>query len=334
MSRFLIASLIIVTSLSSCVPARKFEELKAKLEQCESEKSSVKADKKDLETENNELQASVELTQKKIEALKVDTTSLGKQYRQLENQYEKINDLNDELLRKYSDLKRGTESENKSLLSSLETLKGELQKKEDRLSNMEDDLNILKNALEDKELSLNQLSTDLQAREQKVAELQQMISRKDSAVNALRQKVAHALRGFENNGLTIEQKNGKIYVSMDAKLLFPSGSTTIDSKGKGALVELSKVLEAQQDIEVVVEGHTDTDKINGGKYKDNWDLSVIRATSVVRLMMENSNIDPTRLSAAGRGEYLPLDPNDKAKNRRIEIILVPNLDELYNLIEE
>ncbi|MCB0763824.1 MAG: OmpA family protein, partial [Flavobacteriales bacterium] len=119
----------------------------------------------------------------------------------------------------------------------------------------------------------------------------------------------------------------------DNKLLFPSGSAQVDSKGRDAIAKLAKAIEDEKDLNILVEGHTDTDKIApGSTYKDNWDLSVIRATSVVRIMQESSRIDPLRITAAGRGEYLPVDPNDKAKNRRIEVILAPDLKELYNMV--
>ena len=154
-------------------------------------------------------------------------------------------------------------------------------------------------------------------------------------MKALKDRVSAALTGFEGKGLTVEQRNGRIYVSMENKLLFPSGSAIVDAKGKEALTKLAKAIENEKDLSILVEGHTDTDKIQGGStYKDNWDLSVMRATSVVRILQESSAIDPTRITAAGRGEYIPLDAADKAKNRRIEVILSPDLQELYKLVKE
>ena len=133
----------------------------------------------------------------------------------------------------------------------------------------------------------------------------------------------------------MEQRNGRIYVSMDNKLLFPSGSAAVDTKGREAITKLAKAIENEKDLSILVEGHTDTDKIGAGStYKDNWDLSVARATSVVRIMQESSKTDPVRITAAGRGEYVPVDPNDKAKNRRIEVVLIPDLNELFKLVKE
>ncbi|MFT5780215.1 MAG: chemotaxis protein MotB, partial [Crocinitomicaceae bacterium] len=142
-----------------------------------------------------------------------------------------------------------------------------------------------------------------------------------------------ALKGFTNQGLTVEERNGKIYVSLEAKLLFASGSTTVEPAGKNALVELAKVLESEKELEVIVEGHTDADKMESASHpKSNWELSVLRATAVIKIMLDNSSIDPAQLMAAGRSEFHPVDSKDKAKNRRIEIIISPNLNELYELI--
>ena len=180
-----------------------------------------------------------------------------------------------------------------------------------------------------------ELLTDLEAMRLNLQNKEAEIEAKDAAMKALKDRVSAALTGFEGKGLTVEQRGGRIYVSMDNKLLFPSGSATVDAKGKDAIMKLAKAIENEKDLNILVEGHTDTDKIGSGStYKDNWDLSVIRATSVVRIMQENSVIDPVRLTATGRGEYIPVDPNDKSKNRRIEVILAPDLTELYKLVTD
>ena len=169
-------------------------------------------------------------------------------------------------------------------------------------------------------------------------ELEAVLARKDSAVLALKAKVQDALLGFENNGLTIEQKNGKVYVSLDESLLFASGKYDIEKKGKEALNSLGAVLEKNSDVNVLVEGHTDNVPYNGsGILKDNWDLSVKRATSVVKIILEKNDINAQRLTAAGRADYIPIASNDtkegRAANRRTEIILTPKLDELMKLLE-
>jgi len=185
---------------------------------------------------------------------------------------------------------------------------------------------------------ITKLSGDLAAREKRLKEVEEVLRKRDEATNALKEKLQQALLGFTKSGLTVEIKNGKVYVSLTDKLLFPSGSIIIDEKGKQALAQLANVLKQQPEINIAVEGHTDNQKINNlGQIKDNWDLSVLRATSVVRFLTENEKVESVRMTATGKGEFQPLGSNANAdgrsKNRRIEIVLSPKLDELYNLIK-
>ncbi|MES2827150.1 MAG: flagellar motor protein MotB [Bacteroidota bacterium] len=186
---------------------------------------------------------------------------------------------------------------------------------------------------------INKLSTDLKKREQRLKEVEEILKKRDEATNQLKEKLQQALLGFTKNGLTVEIRNGKVYVSLTDKLLFPSGSIIIDEKGKQALSQLADVLKQQPEINIAVEGHTDSQKItNLGQIKDNWDLSVLRSTSVVRYLTEVSKVESVRMTATGRGEFQPLGANTSAesrsKNRRIEIVLSPKLDELYDLIKQ
>jgi chemotaxis protein MotB len=177
----------------------------------------------------------------------------------------------------------------------------------------------------------------LKVRENNLAELRRVVAQRDSAVTAIRRAVSDALLGFENNGLTIEQKNGMVYVSLEERLLFASGSTVVDKKGEEALKGLADVLAKNKDINVTVEGHTDVVPISSGPIKDNWDLSVLRATEVVRIITRNKEIDPSRIIASGRGPFVPIDPANtpeaRRKNRRTEIILVPKFNELMKVLE-
>jgi chemotaxis protein MotB len=186
---------------------------------------------------------------------------------------------------------------------------------------------------------VSKLSSDLQQREARLKEVEEILRKRDAATNALKEKLQAALLGFQQSGLTVDIRNGKVYVSLTDKLLFPSGSIVIDDKGKAALKQLAVVLNKEPDINISVEGNTDNKKvINLGQIKDNWDLSVLRATSVTRYLTEVEKIDPVRLAATGKSEYQPIDPANTpealAKNRRIEIVLSPKLDELYNLISK
>ncbi|MES2417220.1 MAG: OmpA family protein [Bacteroidota bacterium] len=187
--------------------------------------------------------------------------------------------------------------------------------------------------------AINKLSSDLQKREQRLKEVEEILRKRDEATNQLKAKLQEALLGFTKNGLTVEIKNGKVYVSLTDKLLFPSGSIIIDEKGKQALTQLATVLKQQPEINIAVEGHTDSQKItNLGQIKDNWDLSVLRSTSVVRFLTDEQKVESIRMTATGKGEFQPLGPNTTAegrsKNRRIEIVLSPKLDELYDLIKQ
>lgn len=171
----------------------------------------------------------------------------------------------------------------------------------------------------------------------RVNELEHVLNSKDSIMNNLKKKIAEALEGFSTSDLTIERKNGKVYVSMADKLLFKSGSAEVDVKGKEALKKLAEVLARNKDIQVMVEGHTDNDKLAHDTYpKNNWDLSVLRATAIVKIITDNK-VEANRVIAAGRGEYFPVADNaqkeGRAKNRRTEIILTPKLDELVKIID-
>jgi chemotaxis protein MotB len=204
---------------------------------------------------------------------------------------------------------------------------------------LNDKYNALNNNFNASSSRVNELSSDLKKREARLKEVEDALHKRDEATNALKDKLQQALLGFQQNGLSVDIRNGKVYVSLTDKLLFPSGSIVIDARGKQALEQLAVVLNKETDINIAVEGHTDDKKvINLGQIKDNWDLSVLRSTSVCRYLTEVEKIDPKRLTATGKSQYQPIDPGNSAdartKNRRIEIILSPKLDELYNLIKQ
>ncbi|HOY31668.1 MAG TPA: OmpA family protein [Bacteroidales bacterium] len=193
--------------------------------------------------------------------------------------------------------------------------------------------------------SLKQKSDELIAkekllleREKALAELKKKLARQDSITKRLNDILRNALLGFQSDELSVEIKNGKVYVSMSDKLLFKSGSAAIEEKGKGAIKVLAEVLVKNPDIDILVEGHTDSIPIKTSVYRDNWDLSVARATSIVRILTDEYKISPTRLTASGRGEFSPrannATPEGRASNRRTEIILSPKLDEIMNLINK
>ncbi len=307
--------------LGACVPAKKYNDLLEREKKCSEELEAYKTSSLDNEGKAKDLQARYDVMKKEVTALKIDTNNLGNNYRLLQTQYDKMVIQNESLEAVFDKLRIAGAKETGLLQAELEGKNLELQRKEDALTALELDLK-----------NKEQLLAD---REQRVNELEEAIHRKDEATKLLKSKVASALKGFESQGLTVVQKNGKIYVSMEAKLLFASGKTDVEAQGKKALIELAKVLEAEKELEIIVEGHTDTDKLVSAAHPtSNWELSVLRATSVVDIMLLNSKMNPAQLMAAGRSEFHPVDPNDKAKNRRIEIIISPNLNELFDIINK
>ncbi len=184
---------------------------------------------------------------------------------------------------------------------------------------------------------VNSLQQNLQAQQKRLQDLQNLLDQQRKATSDLKNKMISALTGFSNSDLTITQKNGKVYVSLSEKFLFPSGSAVVNDSGKIALNKLATVLIANPDIAIDIEGHTDSIPIRG-KFEDNWALSTARATSVVRILVNDYKVDPTRVIASGHAWYDPVDvnstPEGRAHNRRTEIILSPNLDELYKLLEQ
>lgn len=315
-------SIIILSSLlfiMACVPIKKYRDLEANYQKCMEEQSLYKSKAIDFENRVKELEVQVDNLKNTVTILKADTTKLGEEFRNLKIEYTKASETNKALEKKYSEMVNSGTAENAKLINELETTRVELQKKSDQLNLLEKELNARSRALDEKEKRIN--------------ELENIIKSKDEAVRMLKEKISSALRGFADKGITVEERNGRIYVSMEAQLLFASGKTDVNKEGQKALIDLAKVLESQKDIDILVEGHTDIDPmVSSASPKDNWELSVLRATSVVKIMLNNSNMDPKRIIAGGRSEYLPVDPANKAKNRRIEIIITPDLSKLFELI--
>jgi chemotaxis protein MotB len=192
--------------------------------------------------------------------------------------------------------------------------------------------------LKNSSAEINRLAEDLKKREARLTEVEDILRKRDEATNALKEKLQKALLGFQQSGLSVDIRNGKVYVSLTDKLLFDTGSIIIDDKGQQALKELAKVLKTQPEINISVEGHTDNQRVNNlGQIKDNWDLSVLRATSVVRYLTDVEKLENGRITATGKGEFQPIaegnTPEVRSRNRRIEIVLSPKLDELYQLIK-
>lgn len=232
-----------------------------------------------------------------------------------------------------------TQLENK--VSSLNTTVADLQQQVNDLNAKIKDLTAknaqLSNTANSTKSQLTKSQQELQEQQQKLAQLQALLDQQKAKAAELRKKMTDALTGFSSSDLSVTQKNGKVYVSLSENLLFPSGSAVVNQKGKEALGKLAGVLNANPDISVDIEGHTDSVPIRK-TYEDNWALSVARATSIVRILVKDYSVDPVRVIASGHSQYDPVEtnstPEGRAKNRRTEIILSPKLDELYKLLEQ
>jgi chemotaxis protein MotB len=206
------------------------------------------------------------------------------------------------------------------------------------LAQQRDQLLAIQYSLEKTRKQNDSLNNSLTEREKKVKELEEVLAKKDKAVLDLKNRISNALLNFKENDLTVKVKNGKVYVSLAEQLLFGSGSTKVDKKGETALQQLGKAIKDQKDIHVMIEGHTDNVPISkdSQRFEDNWDLSVLRATSITRILIK-AGMSPNQITSAGKGEYSPIASNDNAqnkqKNRRTEIIVTPNLDELFKILE-
>jgi chemotaxis protein MotB len=327
-----------IAIMSSCVSTKKFQELESKRNQSEEEKVKLANENQELKTINNEQSSQIAKYKSQHYALVNDTTEIGKEMRRIADSYKTLNGNYNDLLNKYEDAQSGNSAETGRVLTQLKKTQADLIKREDSLASLEKQYKVKKSALDELSQQLTISQQQLEERNKEYTQLMNELKSKDSMMNSLKNSVADALIGFKNEGLTVTRKAGRVYVSMDEKLLFPSGSFAINPRGKEALVKLAKLLENKQDINIIVEGHTDTIPYKAnGNIDDNWDLSAKRATTIVRIFQQNSKINPLRITAAGRGEFLPIESNNtkegRAKNRRTEIILMPDLDKLYQIVQ-
>ena len=310
--------LLVLLVISSCVSPKVYKELEGKY-------SNLKKENRKLESDNDELT-------KQKDLLLNDLNALSKQYDEVLDQRDKLQTELDALKVNYDNLSNSynaleenssaaiaeNSKKNRELLAQLEAKEQALATENDRLKKLE---------------------KELAERSNRVNELEGLIAAKDQAMRSLKDAISRALTDFEGKGLTVEQRNGKVYVSMENKLLFNSGSWAVGVEGKKAVEQLGAVLADNPEIAILIEGHTDNVPYTGsGQVKGNWDLSTKRATSIVQILKANDQIKPENLTAAGRGEYAPITTNNtaegRAKNRRIEVILTPKLDEISKLLNE
>lgn len=302
----------------SCVSSKVYKELEDKYanlkkshRKIENQNKGLSKDKVQLEKEFSALQSQYNDALAKRDQLQSDLSAL-------KSKHEKLNKSYEALEKNSSSAIAANAKTNRALLEQLEAKEQALLKENERLQHLE---------------------KDLAERSNRVNELESLMEAKDKAMNALKEAISRALTDFEGKGLTVEQRDGKVYVSMENKLLFKSGSWAVGTEGRKAVKQLGTVLAENSEIAVLIEGHTDNVPYGGnGQIRGNWDLSTKRATAIVKILREHKGIHPENLTAAGRGEFAPVSANDtsegKAKNRRIEVILTPKLDEISELLNE
>lgn len=332
MRKSLLIFTIITVLISGCVSPKIHNTLVSDFEKTQQDLSNQEKENLKLSDQLEELNANIRLMKDRIYVLRNDSIQNGNALKLLQAKFDELNTAYDLLVSQNSRQMSEKAEETKRLLEQLNEAQSKLLVKEDELNKLSKDL-------QNKERELNIAQKDLDERSARVRELEKIIHQKDSLVTAIKNKVQKALTGLEGDGLTIEQRNGKIYISLEEDLLFASGKYVVNQNGVNALNKLSSALVTQQELEILVEGHTDNIQGNGkGAIKDNWDLSVMRATSVVKILLNNKGLNPLQLTAAGRGEHNPIATNESVEgrkmNRRIEMILSPNLDDLYDILEE
>ncbi len=312
------AGILALALTTSCVSSKVYKDLENKYADLKKENRELADQNTALEKEKNQLDLTGKDLQAQLEKTKAERDKLAADYAAAQSSLNTLKSSYDALEKNSSAALDSNMKKNRELLAQLEAKEKALAAEQERL---------------------NKLKSDLQDRSQRVDELEGMIANQEASLKRLKETLSKALNSFEGKGLTVEHKNGKVYVSMENKLLFGSGSWTVGAEGRRAVVEVAKVLADNPDIAVLIEGHTDNVPYNGnGQISDNWDLSTKRATAIVTIIKENKGVDPKNLTAAGRGEYAPIASNEtaegKSKNRRIEIILTPKLDEISKMLNE
>jgi chemotaxis protein MotB len=311
-------TLLTLAFLTSCVSPKVYKELEAKY-------ANLKKENRKMASENELLLRDKTLAENELKQLHKDYDAAVAQRDKLQADYNAAKANFDNLKNSYDALEKNSSASIAANSQKNRELLAELEAKEQ--------------ALAAENTRLAKLKAELEDRSNRVAELESVIAAKDAAMTALKDAISKALTDFEGKGLTVEQRDGKVYVSMENKLLFNSGSWAVGAEGTRAVKQLGSVLGENPDIAVLIEGHTDNVPYKGnGTLTSNWDLSTKRATSIVNILRQNDDIHAENLTAAGRGEFAPVASNDtaegKAKNRRIEVILTPKLDELSKLLND
>jgi chemotaxis protein MotB len=320
MIRKIALACVVLSLTTSCVSKKIYQDLENKYADLKKEHNALSDENTTLKTDKNQLEADKSKLQSELDKTKAERDKLASDYAATKKNLDNLKASYAALEKDSNDALEANINKNRQLLAELEAKQKALAAEQDRL---------------------NKLKKDLEASSTRLAELEKMMADKEAAMKKLKETLSKSLKAFEGKGLTVTEKDGKVYVSMENKLLFESGSWTVGSEGKKAVDLVGKVLGDNPDISVLIEGHTDNDKITGsigGGVENNWDLSTKRATAIVNILTTNPKVKKENLTAAGRGEFAPLMSNDtaegKAKNRRIEIILTPKLDEISKMLND
>ncbi|WP_109098668.1 OmpA family protein [Aquimarina sp. AU58] len=318
MIKRIVSVILVGTLMTSCVSSKVYKELESKYARLKRENRKTKDELAALEKTSDANRKALEQLDAEYQKVKAERDDLQGKYNAAQANYENLKDSYDALEKNSSAAIAANSKKNRELLKQLEEKERALAEERNRL---------------------DALQRDLASRSKRVDELEGLIAAKDAKMQALKSAISKALRNFEGKGLTVEERNGKVYISMENKLLFESGSWAVGAQGQKAVRQLGKVLGDNTDIAVLIEGHTDNVPYTGnGQLSGNWDLSTKRATAIVNILLQNQKIDPQNITAAGRGEFAPVASNDtstgKSKNRRIEVILTPKLDEITKLLND
>lgn len=329
--------LVVITLATSCVASRKYEDTKARAELYQDSTRMLKAQMKMAEKEITALHEEIEEVHEELSSIQKDTAELRRRYRMVQALNDNLNELYEKVIAQNKELLANTTTEKEKYLTDLYAKEGELERKTHELEAKETMLAEKEEALKAQQQKMADLEENLEARSKRVNELENALAKRDSALTQLKNDIAEALIGFKNDELTVEERDGRIYVSMTNKLLFQSGSTVVDPKGKEALGKLATAMEDTEDVMIIVEGHTDDVPISSGSsMKDNWDLSVLRATAITRILVANG-LNNERVMPSGRGEYMPRASNEtsegRALNRRTEIIISPNYSKVLDALK-
>ncbi|MDR1005311.1 MAG: OmpA family protein [Bacteroidales bacterium] len=314
-----------LTLMYGCVPQKKYADMENRYKKVSNALEDCLDKSRAFNDDNTKLQGEIAALGEKMSILQADSRKVREENKNLKSNNEELKLQIADANKRLSDAIASKGNDLKQINDELNATRENLNKRQEEIDVQNNELKRMQDAFKEKEYAMQRLQRNLNEKEEQLASLEK--------------KISQALLGFMDKGLSIEKRDNKVYVSLEEKLLFPSGSWDISPDGASALREIAKVLEKNPDIDVMVEGHTDNVPLKGrNQVKDNWDLSVMRATSVTKILLQDKNISPERIIPSGRGEYMPITDNktseSRAKNRRTEIILSPKVDELMKIIDK